>query len=554
MDSPIRSPSPLADDAADVWAPTPAEGGSSREARAARDVDQPATAPTRVERGGHGGGAARGGGRGDSAHAMPPREGRGGRGGGGRGGGYERDRAPQPRGPPPREAYRDDRPPMRDDRAPPPAYRDTRDSWGPPPRDARGPPLPARDSWGPPPRDDRRAPPPPAGGWGDRGDDWDARGRGPPPREPRDSWGPPPRDDRDRRDSWGPPPPRGYDDYGPPPGYYDDRGRGYADDRGPPPRAYYDDRDRGYYRDRSPPRGDYYDRRPAPRDYDYRGPPPLPRDDPRSAGAASEAPRVIDTNGNNGLVVGPKGSNVRRIEEETGARVNCLSDKTTVEISGPPEAVRRASDMITDLLANKDRTGGEDLRSRLGAGKRGRDDDRRGGDEKRFRSSGSLLENLRAAAADAGLTKTFPPEYVDESQVDDQGHVFQSTNILNYIGLIIGKNGRMQAEIQALVEIPMNINREEATVSFKGPADKVGLGLALVREVIETTNALNEVRGRDVRRDDRRDDRRGDRRGDRRDNRRERDGRRDEGGSARDLPAKGGREELVQQYNHEDYL
>ena len=52
----------------------------------------------------------------------------------------------------------------------------------------------------------------------------------------------------------------------------------------------------------------------------------------------------------------------------------------------------------------------------------------------------------------------------------------------------------MQAEIQRNVDIPMKIDREHELASFRGPADKVGQGLALVREVIETTNALREAR------------------------------------------------------------
>jgi len=342
-------------------------------------------------------------------------------------------------------------------------------------------------------RDDRRAPPPPGGDWDRRDDGW---GGPPPMRDSRDHWGPPPPRGPpgggwDRRDGWGAPPPRGArDDYGPPPGYYDDR----YDSRGPPPpRDYYDDRDRGYYR--SPPRGppprDYYDDR---RDswggrggYDPRGPPPdrdgpPPRDDGR--------PYVIDTNGNNGLIVGPKGSNVRRIETETGARVNCVSDKTTVEVTGHPEAVRRAVDMIRDILAERsDR--GDDLRSRLG-GKRGRDDDRRDDRDKRPRID-SLLEHLRTQAKEAGLSLDFQPESIDEP-ADENGDVTKSIGIENYIGLVIGRQGRMQSEIQSVTGIPMDINRDDNTASFKGPADKVAQGIALVREVIETTIALRDAK------------------------------------------------------------
>jgi len=342
-------------------------------------------------------------------------------------------------------------------------------------------------------RDDRRAPPPPGGDWDRRDDGW---GGPPPMRDSRDHWGPPPPRGPpgggwDRRDGWGAPPPRGpRDDYGPPPGYYDDR----YDSRGPPPpRDYYDDRDRGYYR--SPPRGppprDYYDDR---RDswggrggYDPRGPPPdrdgpPPRDDGR--------PYVIDTNGNNGLIVGPKGSNVRRIETETGARVNCVSDKTTVEVTGHPEAVRRAVDMIRDILAERsDR--GDDLRSRLG-GKRGRDDDRRDDRDKRPRID-SLLEHLRTQAKEAGLSLDFQLESIDEP-ADENGDVTKSIGIENYIGLVIGRQGRMQSEIQSVTGIPMDINRDDNTASFKGPADKVAQGIALVREVIETTIALRDAK------------------------------------------------------------
>ena len=62
----------------------------------------------------------------------------------------------------------------------------------------------------------------------------------------------------------------------------------------------------------------------------------------------------MNTRGNNGLVVGPQGSNVKRIEDETGARVKCLKDKTTVEIYGSPEAVRRAT---TDTIDGRHRAG-----------------------------------------------------------------------------------------------------------------------------------------------------------------------------------------------------
>jgi len=163
--------------------------------------------------------------------------------------------------------------------------------------------------------------------------------------------------------------------------------------------------------------------------------------------------------------------------------------------------------MIIDILEQNERDkarresegrgGGRerDLRRDLDRlGKRHRDDDQHFGGEKRARGIDSVLEYLRTTAREAGIVKEFPPEYVDESNADERGNVEQSISITNYIGLVIGKEGRMQADIQRTVGIPMQINRDEETAVFKGPPAKVGEGLALVREVIETTNALKEIR------------------------------------------------------------
>jgi rRNA processing protein Krr1/Pno1 len=159
--------------------------------------------------------------------------------------------------------------------------------------------------------------------------------------------------------------------------------------------------------------------------------------------------------------------------------------------------------MILDLLDSKSRDGGGgvggDVFSRLGgSGKRGRDEDpydqyANRSAEKRPRDS--LLEYLRRSAREAGVAKDFPPEPIDSSQVvDADGNVTASADITNYIGLIIGKSGRMQSEIQSITGLTMEINRETNTATFTGPLDQVEQGLSLIREVIETTNALREVR------------------------------------------------------------
>jgi rRNA processing protein Krr1/Pno1 len=52
----------------------------------------------------------------------------------------------------------------------------------------------------------------------------------------------------------------------------------------------------------------------------------------------------------------------------------------------------------------------------------------------------------------------------------------------------------MHAEIQRVADATMTINKENETVTFKGPAANVGRGLALIREVVEMTNAVRDAR------------------------------------------------------------
>ena len=76
---------------------------------------------------------------------------------------------------------------------------------------------------------------------------------------------------------------------------------------------------------------------------DARGPAALDRD-------PNESSWVVDTRGNNGLVVGQRGENVKKVERESGARVRCEKDSTTVVLSGAPAAVALARRMVEATL------------------------------------------------------------------------------------------------------------------------------------------------------------------------------------------------------------
>jgi len=63
---------------------------------------------------------------------------------------------------------------------------------------------------------------------------------------------------------------------------------------------------------------------------------------------AHPAEWLVDTRGNNGLIVGPKGSHIKNIENVTKASVDAERDGTTVIVRGAVPDVIRAREMIED--------------------------------------------------------------------------------------------------------------------------------------------------------------------------------------------------------------
>jgi baculoviral IAP repeat-containing protein 6 len=79
---------------------------------------------------------------------------------------------------------------------------------------------------------------------------------------------------------------------------------------------------------------------------------------------AHPAEWLVDTRGNNGLIVGPKGSHIKNIENVTKASVDAERDGTTVIVRGAVPDVIRAREMIEDALTRN----GIDFRGKPGRG------------------------------------------------------------------------------------------------------------------------------------------------------------------------------------------
>ena len=118
----------------------------------------------------------------------------------------------------------------------------------------------------------------------------------------------------------------------------------------------------------------------------------------------NESSWVMDTRGNNGLVVGVRGENVKRVERETGARVRCEKDKSTVVLSGAPAEVALARRMVEATL----RQAGIEPGGAHGGGAPVPEDDdppRAGTSPGRERTRGGPGEDLRARLTSAGANE-----------------------------------------------------------------------------------------------------------------------------------------------------
>ena len=151
-------------------------------------------------------------------------------------------------------------------------------------------------------------------------------------------------------------------------------------------------------------------------------------------GAAASAPLdrdpnestwIMDTRGNNGLVVGVRGENVKKVERETGARVHCEKDKATVLLSGAPAAVAHARRLVEATL----RQAGIDFGGSFGGGAPIPGDDRARDDERRPGTSPGTDHGISRDGEDlrARLTKNAGAEKRDGKSSSGDGDAAKTT-------------------------------------------------------------------------------------------------------------------------------
>ena len=272
---------------------------------------------------------------------------------------------------------------------------------------------------------------------------------------------------------------------------------------------------------------------PAQRGYeDRRAPPPVkPRDDDYDV-------YVMNTEGNNGLVVGPRGANVKKLEQMSGCKINCNQDKTTVEISGPPRGIQMAIEAINDLIDSRlmDATaqvgggGGRgppphqrdsrDLRHTIGGGggggsgmKRGRYEDdypplddhgvggpNSAGKRQRGNDGGivhlTLIDKLREEAARRNIQPYEPiqTDFILQLPQDERGKVSYEEVVGENLGLIIGKKFNTHKELQRIMDCSFKVWDEKKAVSYHGFPEKVIEAVLLVQELCYLGQATKRAR------------------------------------------------------------
>ena len=105
-----------------------------------------------------------------------------------------------------------------------------------------------------------------------------------------------------------------------------------------------------------------------------------PRKKPRAIVVHRRDAWFIDTNGNNGLVIGAKGKTIKAMESQSGANIDANSKEHIVKITGRPEAVQSARRMIEHKLGefHKDFIGAPTMRDLDAARRREADRSRYG--------------------------------------------------------------------------------------------------------------------------------------------------------------------------------
>ena len=268
---------------------------------------------------------------------------------------------------------------------------------------------------------------------------------------------------------------------------------------------------------------------PVQREYeDRRAPPPVkPRDDDFDV-------YVMNTEGNNGLVVGPRGANVKKLEQMSGCKINCNQDKTTVEISGPPRGIQMAIEAINDLIDSRQMDAGapgggggggppphqrdsRDLRHTIAGGgsgmKRGRYDDdypplddhratgpNSAGKRQRGNDGGivhnTLIDKLRDEAARRNIPQYEPiqTDFILQLPPDDRGKVSYEEVVGDNLGLIIGKKFNTHKELQRIMDCSFKVWDEKKAVSYHGFPEKVAEAVLLVQELCYLGQATKKAR------------------------------------------------------------
>jgi hypothetical protein len=247
----------------------------------------------------------------------------------------------------------------------------------------------------------------------------------------------------------------------------------------------------------------------------------------------------MNTEGNNGLVVGPRGANVKKLEQMSGCKINCNQDKTTVEISGPPRGIQMAIEAINDLIDSRlmDATaqvgggggGGSgppphqrdsrDLRHTIGGGgggsgmKRGRYDDdypplddhgaggpNSAGKRQRGNDGGivhlTLIDKLREEAARRNIQPYEPiqTDFILQLPQDERGKVSYEEVVGENLGLIIGKKFNTHKELQRIMDCSFKVWDEKKAVSYHGFPEKVIEAVLLVQELCYLGQATKRAR------------------------------------------------------------
>jgi far upstream element-binding protein len=211
-------------------------------------------------------------------------------------------------------------------------------------------------------------------------------------------------------------------------------------------------------------------------------------------GPKPEAVVTVDVGSKGGTVIGRGGENIRKVQDESGARVEIEKGTGIVKISGSKAGVAKAQELIADLLDPK-----YDAKDFMDVGIAGVPliVGKGGANIKRLQTESGAKIDIERGMTVVGIFGTdeavAKARKMIETQLADSNYSETVECPASAIGAVIGKGGETIRSIQESSGARINVERDPPSVKLIGSKETVTKARGLVEEVLKKESKGKEL-------------------------------------------------------------